>query len=74
MKIDFRENYTRFGDLITGDCFKYAQGYYMKIETCKTEMHLVNAVDLKYGNLSKFGDNTEITYVNLKCVNADHVK
>ena len=70
MKInDKMKTHVNFGDINPGQCFKFADSYYMKTECTSDEGEMYNAVDLSDGSFDYFDDYGEpITLLNCELV------
>lgn len=72
MKIDYKDDYVYFGDIVTGECFEYKQNaFYMKINQVRVGDLVLNALNLARGTLCTIDLFTKVRSVNLKIVKDD---
>lgn len=71
MKIDYKDEYVHFGDIVTGECFEYSQNFYMKVHQVHIGDLILNAVNLSKNILCTIDLNRKVRSVNLKIVNND---
>lgn len=72
MKIDYKDEYVYFGDIVTGECFEYMQKpIYMKINQVRVGDLVLNALNLSRGTLCTIDLFAKVRSVNLKIVKDD---
>lgn len=71
MKIDCKNEYVHFGDIVIGECFEYSQNFYMKVHQAHIGDLILNAVNLNENKLCTIDLYRKVRSVNLKIVNDD---